>query len=222
MARPRVHSLPPGVKPRLRGVLHQYAFFASLVAGAVLVLLAPETRSRLAVLAYAVALSGLLGVSALYHRVDWTPRARRWMRRLDHSMILMLIAGTYTPFALVVLKGTTARVILGVVWAAALGGVVLNVFWVHAPKWVMASIGIALGWLLAAVTPELVTEAGLLVTALMAAGGVLYTVGAVVYATGRPDPVPAVFGYHEVFHVLVIVAAAAHYAGVAVCVVPGG
>jgi hemolysin III len=206
-------------KPRLRGVFHQYAFFVSLVAGAGLVLFT-DGAGRLAAGIYAAALSGLLGVSALYHRVDWSPRARRWMRRLDHSMILLLIAGTYTPFALVVLSGPVARVILAVVWAAALVGIVVNMLWVHAPKWVLAGFGIALGWLLAAVVPELVAEAGVLVTVLLAAGGVLYTIGAVIYAVGRPDPVPAVFGYHEVFHVLVVAAAAAHYAGVAVSVLP--
>jgi hemolysin III len=208
-------------KPRLRGVLHQYAFFVSLAAGAVLVVLA-QGAGRLAATIYAGALSGLLGVSALYHRVDWSPRARRWMRRLDHSMILVLIAGTYTPFALVVLSGTVSRVILAVVWAAALAGIVVNLVWVQAPKWVLAGFGIGLGWALAAVAPELVSEAGLLVTALLAGGGVLYTAGAVVYALGRPDPVPTVFGYHEVFHVLVVAAAAAHYAGVAVSVLPAG
>ena len=208
---------PP--KPRLRGVLHQYAFFVSLAAGAALVAFA-QGAGRAAALIYALALSGLLGVSALYHRVDWSPRARRWMRRLDHSMILVLIAGTYTPFALVVLSGPVARAVLAVVWVAALVGIVVNVLWVRAPKWVMASFGTALGWVLALVAPELVTEAGVLVVALLAVGGVLYTAGAVVYAVGRPDPVPSVFGYHEVFHVLVVVAAAAHYAGVAVSVLP--
>ena len=208
---------PP--KPRLRGVLHQYAFFVSLAAGAALVALA-QGAGRAAALIYAVALSGLLGVSALYHRVDWSPCARRWMRRLDHSMILVLIAGTYTPFALVVLSGPVARVVLAVVWVAALVGIVVNVLWVRAPKWAMASFGVALGWVLAIVAPELVTEAGVLVVVLLAVGGVLYTIGAVVYAVGRPDPVPAVFGYHEVFHVLVVVAAAVHYAGVAVSVLP--
>ena len=208
---------PP--KPRLRGVLHQYAFFVSLAAGAALVALA-QGAGRAAALIYALALSGLLGVSALYHRVDWSPGARRWMRRLDHSMILVLIAGTYTPFALVVLSGPVARVVLAVVWVAALVGIVVNVLWVRAPKWVMASFGVALGWLLAIVAPELVTEAGVLVVVLLAVGGVLYTIGAIVYAVGRPDPVPAVFGYHEVFHVLVVVAAAVHYAGVAVSVLP--
>ena len=210
---------PP--KPRLRGVLHQYAFFVSLAAGAVLVGLA-QGAGRAAAAVYAAALSGLLGVSALYHRVNWSPRARRWMRRLDHSMILLLIAGTYTPFALVVLSGTASRVLLVLVWIAALAGIAVNVLWVEAPKWVMAGFGIGLGWVFVAVAPELLTEAGALVTALLAVGGVLYTAGAVVYAVGRPDPVPAVFGYHEVFHLLVVVGAAAHYAGVAVSVLPAG
>jgi hemolysin III len=208
---------PP--KPRLRGVLHQYAFFVSLAAGTALVIVA-EGAGRAAAAIYALALSGLLGVSALYHRVDWSPRARRWMRRLDHSMILVLIAGTYTPFALVVLSGPVARIVLAIVWVAALVGIAVNLVWVQAPKWVMAGFGIGLGWALVAVMPELAVRAGLLATALLLAGGILYTTGAVIYALGRPDPVPAVFGYHEVFHVLVVVGAAAHYAGVAVSLLP--
>ena len=210
------------VKPRLRGVIHQWSFFVSLVAGAVLVLAAQSMSARLAAGIYALALSGLLGVSALYHRVTWSQGARRWMRRLDHTMIFVLIAGTYTPFALVVLPGTLPKVVLGVVWAAAAAGVVLNLLWTDSPRWVMAVFGIALGWVLIAVMPELAATAGPWATGLLLAGGMLYTAGAVVYAVGRPDPVPAVFGYHEIFHVFVVVAAATHYAGVAVSVLPTG
>lgn len=208
------------VKPRWRGVLHQYAFFVSLGAGTVLVLAAGSGAVRLATAIYALALSGLLGVSALYHRLNWRPAARRWMRRLDHSMILVLIAGTYTPFALVVLDGTLSDVVLGVVWGAAGFGAVVNLFWVTAPKWVTAVFTAAIGWVLVAVAPELARDAGIVVALLMLAGGLLYSAGAVVYALGRPDPAPAVFGYHEIFHVLVILAAALHFAGVSVSVLP--
>src|SRR3954452_6357966 len=129
-----VDSLPL-VKPRMRGVLHQYAFFVAVVLGAVLVIVAPDGRARIAAGIYAFAVSGLLGTSALSHRITWSKRARAWMRRLDHSMIFVLIAGTYTPFALLVLDGALAQAILIVVWAGALGGIVLNLVWITAPRW---------------------------------------------------------------------------------------
>jgi hemolysin III len=166
--------------------------------------------------------AGMFGTSALYHRITWpTPGARRWMRRLDHSMIFLLIAGTYTPFALLVLEGTLATVILVVVWAGALGGIVLKLVWIDAPKALVAALYVMLGWVAVAAFPAMLDELGITSTALVAAGGVLYTVGAVVYALGRPDPVPAVFGYHEIFHALVIAAAALQYAVIAFFVLPG-
>ena len=211
----------PLVKPRLRGVSHQWAFFLSLVAGLVLVIVAPAGRPTVAALIYAVSLAGLFGTSALYHRVNWSSAgARRWMRRLDHSMIFLLIAGTYTPFALLSLEGTLSTVILIVVWAGALGGIVMKLAWIDAPKPLTAAVYVCLGLVGAAATPDLVAEAGVTATALVAAGGVLYVTGAVVYARGRPDPVPEVFGYHEVFHALVIAAAALQYAAVVFFVVP--
>jgi hemolysin III len=213
-------ALPDSAKPRLRGVIHQYAFFVALVLGAVLVVLAPDGKARVAAAIYAVSVAGLLGTSALYHRRDWTVRARMWMRRLDHSMIFVLIAGTYTPFALLVLHGTLAQTILIVVWAGALGGTILNVFWVRAPKAVTASVYIALGWVAVAALPQMAREIGVLGVGLIALGGVLYTAGAVIYAMRRPNPVPGVFGYHEVFHALVVAAAAAHFAAVAAYALP--
>jgi hemolysin III len=206
----------PTVKPRLRGVLHQWAFFVAVVAGTVLVVVAPPGRATLATAIYAATVVGLFGVSALYHRINWSSAAaRRWMRRLDHSMIFLLIAGTYTPFALLALHGTLATAILVVVWAGAVGGIVLNLIWVDAPKWVTALVYVALGWVAVIAFPSLFDELGVTATMLVAAGGVLYTLGAVVYALRRPDPVPAVFGYHEIFHALVIAAAAIQYAVVA-------
>jgi hemolysin III len=213
-------ALPDSAKPRLRGVIHQYAFFVALVLGAALVALAPDGRARVAAAIYAASVAGLLGTSALYHRRDWTVRARMWMRRLDHSMIFVLIAGTYTPFALLVLHGTLARAILIVVWAGAVGGTILNLFWVRAPKAVTASVYIALGWVAVAAMPEMTREIGVLGVGLIALGGVLYTAGAVIYALRRPNPVPGVFGYHEVFHALVVAAAAAHFAAVAAYALP--
>jgi hemolysin III len=211
--------IPQLAKPRMRGVLHQYAFFVSVVLGAALVIAAPE-RAKLAAAIYAFAVSGLLGTSALYHRVTWSKRARAWMRRLDHSMIFVLIAGTYTPFALLVLHGTLAKAILIVVWAGALGGIVLNLVWITAPRWLIAAVYLALGWVAVAAMPELADKLGATGVALLMGGGLLYTAGAVIYATQRPDPAPQVFGYHEIFHALVVAAAAAHFAVVAFYALP--
>jgi len=201
-------------RPRFRGVFHQYAFFASLITGAVLVLVAPTRKATTASAIYAASVSGLFGASALYHRVSWRPATRRWMRRLDHSMIFVLIAGTYTPFALLVLHGTLSSVVLGVVWGGALAGVVLKLLWVDAPKWLMAAIYLALGWVGVATVPQMLSRAGAGAVTLLFVGGALYSAGAIIYALRRPDPRPATFGYHEIFHVLVIAAAAAHYAAV--------
>ena len=209
-------------KPRLRGVSHQYAFFVSLGAGAALVAAASSGRARTAAIVYALALSALLGTSALYHRANWRPAARRWMRLLDHSMIFVLIAGTYTPIALLSLHGTLARVILIVLWAGAAGGVVFKLAWIDAPKWLLATAYVALGLVSAAVFGELPAAIGWLAVSGLIAGGALYIAGAVVYASGHPNPWPRVFGFHEVFHVLVIVAAALHYAVIAFAVIPRG
>jgi hemolysin III len=171
---------------------------------------------------YAAAVSALLGTSALYHRVTWRPAARRWMRRLDHSMIFVLIAGTYTPVALLALHGSLAKTILIVVWAGALGGVVFKLAWIDAPKWLFAGVYVALGLVTGAIFGELPATIGWLGVSGLALGGLLYVVGAVIYASGRPDPAPRVFGYHEVFHTLVIVAAALHYAVIAFAVLPHG
>lgn len=208
-------------RPQLRGVTHQWAFFISVALGAVLVITAPPGRGTLAAAVYAVCVALLFGTSALYHRVTWrTTAARRWMRRLDHSAIFLLIAGTYTPFALLVLDGQLADIVLAVVWAGAIGGIVLKLLWIDAPKWLAATIYVLLGWVAIAVTPDLFGELGMTAGVMVALGGLFYTVGAVVYALRRPDPVPAVFGYHEVFHALVIAAAALQYAVIAFWVLP--
>jgi len=209
------------VKPKLRGVSHEWAFFVSLILGAGLIVAAKTPKATLAVAIYAVSLSALLGTSALYHRVDWKrPAVRRWMRRLDHSMIFFLIAGTYTPFALLVLNGLLADAILVVVWAGAIAGAIVEMVWIDHPKWVGALIYLALGWVAVAAFPGLWSEMGVAGTMLVAAGGLLYTAGAVVYATQRPNPIPATFGYHEVFHLLVIAAAVAHFSAVAFFALP--
>lgn len=209
------------VKPRLRGVSHEWAFFLSLGCGAALILLAKTPKATLAVAIYAVSLSALFGTSALYHRVDWKrPSMRMWMRRLDHSMIFFLIAGTYTPFALLVLHGALAHAILLVVWVGAIAGAVVEMVWIDHPKWVGALIYLSLGWVAAVAFPELWSAIGVGGTLLVAAGGLLYTAGAVVYATQRPDPNPAIFGYHEIFHLFVIAAATAHFTAVAFFALP--
>jgi len=212
-------TLDPLLRPRLRGVLHQWAFVVSLVAGVALVLEAGSARARLAVSAYALSVAALFGTSALYHRVDWRRlSARRWMRRLDHTMIFVLIAGSYTPFGLLVLHGTLAAAILITAWAAALLGAVFKLIWIDAPGWLIATTYISIGWIALIATPELVDRLGIAAVGSLALGGILYSVGAVIYARKRPDPVPAMFGYHELFHLLVILAAALHYAVVAVWV----
>ncbi|MDP9134335.1 MAG: hemolysin III family protein [Actinomycetota bacterium] len=208
-------------RPRLRGVTHQWAFFISLVLGVALVATAPPGKGTLAAAVYAACVTLLFGASALYHRVTWrTPNARRWMRRLDHSAIFLLIAGTYTPFALLVLHGSLADVVLAVMWSGAVGGILLKLLWIDAPKRLAAVIYVALGSVAVAVTPDMIGQIGVVASILVAAGGILYTLGAVTYALRRPDPVPAVFGYHEVFHALVIVAAALQYAVIAFWVLP--
>jgi hemolysin III len=203
------------VKPRLRGVSHQYAFYVALAAGAALVVLARGGEARAAALVYALSLAAMFGASALYHRIDWSPRSHAWLRRLDHSMIYVLVAGTYTPFALLVLGPALGWTTFGVVWGGALAGVAISLLWIDAPRWLTALLYVALGWVSVVIMPQLWVRAGVLAVALLATGGLLYTVGAVVYARRRPDPVPRVFGYHEVFHVLVIAAAAVHFAAIA-------
>jgi len=209
-------------KPRLRGVSHQWAFFVSLAAGAALMLAASGARAVIAMSIYAVSLSAMLGTSALYHRVTWTPDVRRWMRRLDHTMIFVFIAGTYTPFALLVMHGTLADVVLTVVWATAAGGIVFNLVWISAPYWFSAAVYLSTGWVAIVTLPQLWEEIGPLGVGLIALGGALYSAGAVIYARRRPDPRPQVFGYHEIFHVLVIAAAAVQYAAVAIYALPAG
>lgn len=209
-------------RPRLRGVWHKWACVWSVPLGGALVIVAHDARARVAVSVYAVTLVALFGVSALYHRIDWiSSSALRWMRRLDHSMIFMLIAGTYTPFALLALHGELAAAILITVWTGALTGAIFNLLWSNAPTWLLAVVYVSLGWVAVAAVPQLAAAIGVAGLALLGVGGLLYTAGAVIYAAKRPDPSPAVFGYHEVFHALVIAAAAIQYAVIAFWVLPG-
>lgn len=208
------------VKPRLRGVVHQWAFVVSLALGAALVVLASGQRARVAVLVYAISLSGLLGTSALYHRVTWAPEARRRMRKLDHSMIFVLIAGTTTPIALLAMHGTMSTVLLTVVWVGTGIGIALSLLWIDAPKWLNTIVYCVVGLSGAVAIGSLLGSVGLLAVGGIALGGAIYLAGAVIYATKRPNPAPAVFGYHEIFHVLVVVAAAIHFIVIAAIVLP--
>ncbi len=201
----------PSVKPLLRGVSHQIAAFVALAACAALVEAAPSTRALVAALTYGVSLALLFAASALYHRPTWSAAPRRWLRRVDHSAIFLLIAGTYTPFCLL-LGGRRGLVLLAVVWGGALLGILRSMLWIDAPKTLVALIYLALGWVILPVLPDLRTAVGANGLWLLLAGGLAYTIGAIVYATRRPDPVPTVFGYHEVFHALVIAAAGCHFA----------
>jgi hemolysin III len=201
--------------PRLRGLFHQYAFVASLAAGVTLVALAEGARARVACAIYAAALVAMFGASAIYHRAPWrSPRARAWARRIDHSMIFVFIAGSYTPFALLVLTGVLPKILLACVWVGAVVGVALNVGWVDAPKWVTASVYLLVGWIGVIAAPQLFTELSIASAVLVVTGGVLYTLGALAYATSWPNPFPATFGFHEVFHLLVVAAALAQFVAV--------
>jgi hemolysin III len=207
-------------KPLLRGVFHLYAFFGAVAAGIVLVAVSEGARPRTAAGVYAGSLALMFGASALYHRGPWrSPRVRAWMRRLDHCGIFLLIAGTYTPFTLLVFDGTLATVVLVLVWAGAAAGIALKLAWIDAPRWLAAAVYVLLGWVGVIAAPQLFAGAGVAWATLIVVGGALYTLGAVAYAVQWPNPAPDVFGFHEVFHVLVVAAAATQFAAVTAVVV---
>jgi hemolysin III len=211
MGKPETTSRP---KPLLRGVLHEVAACVAAVAGAFLVFRASTPLARAGALVYGISLVVLFAVSALYHRPNWSDRVRAVWRRLDHSAIFLLIAGTYTPFAFL-LGSRTGWIFLAVVWTGALAGIVLSVAWVKAPRALVAAVCVLLGWAAVPLLPALKAALGTGAVALLAAGGVVYSLGAAIYALRRPDPFPRVFGYHEIFHALVIAAAGCHFAVVA-------
>jgi hemolysin III len=210
----KVHELTDALKPRLRGVLHEAAFAVSLVTGTALVCLADGARARTAATVYAVSVALLFGTSAAYHRGTWSARGQALMARLDHSMIFILIAGTYTPFALLLLEGTTRWVVFGVVWGGAVVGVVLRNAVRRPARWLFVVLYLALGWVALGVLPQILEEGGVAVLVLLLVGGAFYSAGAVVYALRRPDPSPRWFGFHEVFHALTLAAFASHYVAV--------
>lgn len=199
------------LKPRMRGWLHAYAFVVSLITGTVVIAVAPSGAPRLGAGIYALTVAMLFGTSALYHRITWQPGPRSIMKRLDHAMIFVFIAGTYTPFALTVLSPTSKVVVLIVIWTGAAVGIGTRMAWLHAPRPLIIPLYIALGWVAVFVLPQILHNGGVAALVLLLVGGVFYSLGAVVYAVRRPDPVPTVFGYHEVFHLCTLLAAICHY-----------
>jgi hemolysin III len=214
-----VDGLSEAAKPVLRGAFHELGFYLAAALAAPLVLSAAPGRARMAALVFAVAVACCFGASALYHRPSWGPRVRPWLARLDHAGICLLIAGTYTPVALLVMSGAWAKPVLAVVWIGGLAATMLKLFWVRAPKRVFTALGLGLGWVAVAAFPQLL-KLGAAGLGFLLVGGLLYSLGAVVYVRGRPDPVPHVFGYHELFHVLTLAAAGSQYAAIAFYVLP--
>jgi hemolysin III len=208
------------LRPVLRGISHAVTFWIALVAAVVLVLLVHGTSAKTAAIIYGIGLCGLFGVSGTYHRWRWNPRWRPILRRIDHSTIFVFIAASYTPIALLTLDGPLRWWILGVVWAGATAGVFMSIFWIDAPRWLVAAVYLALGWVAIAATPQLIDKLGVAPLTLLAIGGVLYSLGAVIYGLKRPDPWPKVFGFHEIFHLLVVAAATAHFVAMAGWVFP--
>ncbi|WP_433243075.1 PAQR family membrane homeostasis protein TrhA [Streptosporangium sp. CA-135522] len=209
---------PVSIKPRLRGWLHAGTLPVALIAGFVLVALGPTLQARLAAAVYAITSGLLFGISATYHRGTLSPRLEEVLRRLDHANIYLIIAGTYTPFAILALDGAARVVVLGVIWAGAIAGVLFRVLWTGAPRWLSTALYIGLGWTAAFVLPQLLAGAGVVAVALVLVGGLLYTAGGVVYGLRRPDPSPRWFGFHEVFHALTVAAYLVQYVAVSLVV----
>jgi hemolysin III len=218
MAMTVTETLAESVKPRLRGWLHAGTLPVALIAGFVLVALGPTPQARIAAAIYAITSGLLFGISATYHRGVLSPRTEEVLHRLDHANIYLIIAGTYTPFALLALDGSAGAVVLGVIWTGAIAGVLFRVLWVGAPRWLSTALYIGLGWTAVFVLPQLLRGAGVVAVALVFLGGVLYTVGGVVYALKRPDPSPRWFGFHEVFHACTVAAYLAQYVAVSLVV----
>jgi len=214
--RERLHEAVEEIKPHLRGWLHAVAFPLSVAAGIVLFALSPTPATRVSSGIFAVSAMLLFGSSTLFHRGRWSPRTRDMLRRLDHASIFLLIAGTYTPFAVLLLEGETQRLMLLLVWAGALGGIAFRVLWMDAPRWMYVPVYVAMGWAAVFWMNEFAASAETIVLLLIIAGGLLYSVGGLVYGFQRPNPLPRWFGFHEVFHTLTVIAFFAHYAGVSI------
>lgn len=205
-------------KPKLRGWLHAVMFPVAIAVGIVLVVLAGTGEERVASAVFAATAVLLFGTSALLHRGSWSPGVTRLLRRLDHSNIFLIIAGTYTPLAALALPPDKGRVLLWIVWVGALIGVAFRVLWVGAPRWLYTPVYVALGWVAVIYLPDLLSGAGVAVVVLILVGGVLYSVGALIYGLKRPNPSPRWFGFHEVFHALTVTAFIVHYVAVSITV----
>jgi hemolysin III len=203
------------VVPRLRGLLHAYAFWFAIAAAITLIVVAHDSRARIAALIYGVGLCALFGASATYHRWRGNPRWKPILRRIDHSTIFIFIAASYTPIALLVLEDPLRIVVLASVWAGALAGVAMSIAWINAPRVLVALCYVAVGWVALVALPQLFDSRGIGMPLLLLAGGILYSLGAAAYATKRPNPWPRTFGFHEVFHALVIAAALVHFVAIA-------
>lgn len=205
----------PGPRPRFRGVSHRVAFYVAVAADLILVANARDGRAAAATAIYGVLLAGMFGVSATLHRADWSPRAFGWLRRADHAMIFAFIAGTYTPLCVVGVGGAAGTKLLVLAWTGAGLGIVRALVWPHAPRIITSLLYVAVGWVVLAYLPTVHAALDPVAFGAVVAGGVCYTVGAAVYASRWPDPSPAVFGFHEVFHALIIVGCACHFVAVA-------
>jgi hemolysin III len=202
------------IKPRLRGWLHLGMFPAALIAGLFLTALADSTRGRIACAVYTLTACLLFGVSALYHRGNWSPRMDGVLRRLDHANIFLIIAGTYTPLTILLLPDSQGQWLLWGIWAAAVAGILFRVFWVGAPRWLYTPCYIAMGWAAVFFLPDFMRTGGVAVLVCVVAGGILYSVGGVIYGMKKPNPSPRYFGFHEVFHALTLAAFIVHYVGI--------
>lgn len=211
-------QVPAISKPKLRGWLHAGMFPVAVAAGIVLTALAAPGKPRTASAVFAASAALLFGTSALFHRGSWSPAVHSWLRRMDHANIFLIIAGTYTPFALLALPADKGRVLLWLVWAGAALGVAFRVIWIGAPRWLYTPVYVALGWVAVFYLPDFLAGAGVAVLVLIVVGGGLYTTGALVYAFKRPDPHPEWFGFHEVFHTFTIAAFIVHYVAVSIVV----
>jgi len=207
-------------QPVMRGWSHAIAALAATALAPILIALGPGGADRAVVAVYAIAVVGVFGVSAVYHRFDWTPRVKAVIRRLDHSMIFVFIAATYTPVGFFALGPSSARLVLSVVWSGALLGVVGRVAWLNAPRWVLIAPYPIVGWAALLVIGDIWRGLGVAGSTLLFIGGGLYTIGALIYAVRRPDPWPRWFGYHEIFHLLVVAAVALHYVAIAFFALP--
>ncbi len=199
------------MKPLLRGQFHQASFFIALGASSMLLAINQNPRLQLGLFIYTLGLCALFGISALYHRINWPPKRRMWMRRLDHAAIFFMISGTATPLCLVALPQETSGEVLKITWSVAALGIVESLFWVKAPKWVTAFLCVLAGWAVFPYWSEFTSTLRREQLDLLLSGGVIYTLGAVTYALKRPNPSPQYFGYHEIFHVMVMIGAFLHF-----------